>query len=112
MRLSGNRAKAHSAGAEALDDLTGRLDFVKRNRATCSPRLELEQAAERAALTGLGVYGFREFLVRIRITAACGHLQGENRFRVPGMTFASAAPVELAGIRQFRQLVVDARRVP
>ena len=32
VRLGGNRAEAHGAGAEPLDDFGGRLDLVERNR--------------------------------------------------------------------------------
>src|SRR5690606_26769588 len=50
VRLGGDRAEAHRAGAEALHDLARGLDLVERNRWTCDARLEVEQAAQRARL--------------------------------------------------------------
>ena len=44
VRLAADRAEAHRAGGEALDDLGRRLDLVERDRLV--GRLELHQAAD------------------------------------------------------------------
>src|SRR6187549_121455 len=109
VRLGRQRAEAHRARAEALDDFTRRLDLLERQR--LHPRYEVEQAAQRARLARFLVDVRRELLVSVLVAAARGHLQREDRLWIPCVALAAAAPVELAGVRQRRQLVVGIVRV-
>ena len=62
VRLGRDRAEAHRAGAESLDDLLGRLDFVERNRPAVRAWLELRagRAARSASCaSSIGVLGER-----------------------------------------------------
>ena len=104
MRLGGQRAEAHRAGAEPLDDLAGRLDFVERKRLRSA---DLNSSRPRSAprLARFLVDVRRELLVGVRVAAARGDLQREDRLRIPRVPLAGAAPVEFAGVRQRRQRV-------
>jgi hypothetical protein len=73
--------------------------------------LEVQQAAQSAGRARLGVDVIREQLGRAAVAAARGHLQREDRLRIPRVALAAAAPMELAGVRQRRQLVVGVVRV-
>ena len=56
--LAADRAEAHGAGGEALDDLGRRLDVLERDRAALA-RLQPHQAAQRQQALGLLVDGLR-----------------------------------------------------
>ena len=103
MRFGGQRAEAHRAGAEALDDFACGLDFVERHGV--AREIEVEQAAQRARLAGFLVDVGGKLLVRVLVAAARRHLQREDCLRIPGVALAGAAPMEFAGVRQRRQLV-------
>ena len=96
VRLHRDRAVAHRAGGEALDDLAHRLDLVDRHRRRASPVLEPEQAAERGELAGLVVDAGRVLLEDVVALRARGVLELEHRLRVEEVVLALAAPLVLA----------------
>ena len=70
VRFGRDRAEAHRAGREALDDLLRGLDFLDRHRRALG-RLELEQAAERLQLAALLVDELRVVAIRrVRVRRA------------------------------------------
>src|SRR5690606_30101539 len=97
--------EAHRAGAEAPDDLAGRLDLFEWNGIARDALLEVEQAAQRATVTRAAVRLRGELPVGVPAVAAGGDLQREDRLRVPGVAFAGGAQVVFTGIRQ--QLLAD-----
>ena len=98
--LGRDRAEAHRAGAEPLDDLLGRLDFVERNRAAVRAGLNFKQAAQCAARARVVVGVLGEPLVGVAAVVAGGHLQVGDRRRIPHVPLAVGPPVELAGVGQ------------
>src|SRR5690606_4766746 len=111
VRLGRDRAEAHRARAEALHDLARGLDLVERDRRSRDAVLEVEEAAQRARLACLLVHVRGELAIRLAAVAARRDLQREDRLRIPRVTLAGAAPVELAGVRQARELVLFALRI-
>ena len=106
MRFGRDRAEAHGAGAEALDDLARGFDLVERNRAAGRAGLELEKPAQRCGVARFGIGVFGKLAIGVAVIAARGDLQGEDRRRIPFMLLAGAAPVEVARVRQRRCAVV------
>src|ERR1035437_3750174 len=99
-----DRAIAHGAGLEALDDRFDRLDLVDRE-GVAVVRLELHQAAQRAQALGLVVDQLRVLLER-RITAALrGVLELRDAQRVEQVLLAVEAVLDIAADTQL--LVID-----
>ncbi len=95
VRLGGDRAVAHRAGGEPLDDLAGRLDLVQRHRRAHAVA-ELQQAAQRGHPLAL-VVDQPGVLLEDRVLAGAGRvLQLEHRVRVEQVVLALAAPLILA----------------
>ena len=84
-----DRAEAHRAGGEALDDLLGRFDFVQRNRG----RRELNSIRPRMVSSR----SLWSLMVRVKAWNSAGRLprnrvlQLGDRFRGPGMRLAAQA---------------------
>ncbi len=109
MRLGRDRAEAHRAGGEALDDLRRRLDFVERHR--LGRELELEQAAQRHHALRLVVDQLRVILVGRVAVRARRVLQLGDRVRRPHVLFAAdAVLVFAAGVERVAQHRVVAER--
>src|SRR5439155_16609807 len=89
VRLAADRAEAHRASRETLDDLGCRLDLVDRDR-PLGPA-ELHQAADRQQPPVLLVDALREFGIAFGNIAAHRMLQARHRFRRPGMFLAADA---------------------
>ncbi len=72
VRLARDRAEAHRAGCEALDDLCGGLDFLDRDRRPSHAfrRADTEHAADRQKLLGLRVDCARVVAILLRILPA------------------------------------------
>ena len=103
MRLGADRAQAHGAGGEALDDLGRGFDLVERNRLG-RVDLELEQAAQRHVAQALVVDDLRVFLVGVALVGACAVLQLGDGVGRPHVLFAAHAPgVLAAGVEHARQ---------
>src|SRR5690606_23989992 len=98
VRLGRDRAEAHRARAEALDDLARGLHLVERDGRSRDPVLEVEKAAQRARLARLLVHVRRELAIRLAAVTARRDLQREDRLRIPRVALSGAAPVELAGV--------------
>ena len=83
VRLARDRAKAHRAGGEALDDVLGRLDLVERDRLALLVvgALDPEQAAQRQQPLGLLVEDLCKRAVALLRIAAHGVLQRARRIR-------------------------------
>ncbi|EHJ61206.1 hypothetical protein NSU_1794 [Novosphingobium pentaromativorans US6-1] len=102
MRLPRDRAVAHRAGGETLDDLAGRFDLVDRDRGFGGH--ELHQAADGEHPGRLVVDALREFLVLFGHVAAHGMLERADVGRGPGVFLAAdartvdAADVEHVGV--------------
>ena len=95
VRLGGDRAVAHRAGREALDDLAGRLDLVERDRRAHAVA-ELQQPAQRGHPLALVVDQPGVLLEDRVLAGAGGVLQLEHRVRVEQVVLALAAPLVLA----------------
>ena len=95
VRLCGDRAIAHRAGAEALQDVLGRFDLIDGDRRSLS-ELEFEQPAEGAEALGLIVDETRVLLEDVVSTFAGGVLQLEHRVRVEEVVLALSSPLVLA----------------
>ncbi len=89
VRLAADRAEAHRAGGEALDDVGGRLDLLERHRSF--GEAQLHQAAQGQQPLVLLVDGVREGGVVFGGVAAHGVLQAGDRVRRPGMCLAAQA---------------------
>ena len=89
MRLSADRAKAHRAGRETLDDLARSFDFVQRHARTVG--LEVHQAAQGEQALILVVDLLGEQFVLVRVLATHRMLQARHAFGRPGMVFATQA---------------------
>ena len=98
VRLAADRAEAHGAGGEALDDVGCRLDLLERHRLTAHLlcRLEPEQAAQRHQLLGLIVDLLGEGAVLVGQVAAHRVLQIGDHARPPHMRLAADAVGVLA----------------
>ena len=94
VRLGGDRAEAHRAGGEALDDLGSRLDILERDRHV--RKLELEQSAQRQHPLRLVVDERGVLFVRPGVARARRVLQLRDRIRRPHMVFAANPVVVLA----------------
>ena len=93
--LDRDRAVAHRAGGEALDDLRRRLDLVERHRlALALP--QLEQAAQRGELARLLVDHLRVLLEDLVLAAAGGVLQLEDGLGVEEVVLPLSPPLVLA----------------
>ena len=97
--LGRDRAEAHRARAEALDDLARRFHRVERQG--FEVRAELEQAAQRAFPGGVLVGEPGEALVGLRAVRAGRVLEPRDHLRVPHVAFAAGAPVVVARVREF-----------
>ena len=95
VRLGRDRAVAHRAGGEALDDLADRLDLVDRDR-RARPVAEPEQAAQRASCCRLVVDERGVLLEDVVPPGAGGVLELEDRLGVEEVVLALAAPLVLA----------------
>src|SRR5690606_3601217 len=95
VRLARDRAVAHRAGREPLDDARDGFDLVDRNGAA-QPLAELEQAAQRLQRGGLVVDQLRVLAEDVVAARARGVLQTEDRLRVEQVGRAVAAPLVLA----------------
>ena len=94
VRLLRDRAVAHRAGGEALDDLAGRLDLVDRDR--LAGRLEPHQAAQRHQTVRRAVDMRRVPLEHAVVAALRGLLEQEDGLRVVQMVLAGAPPLVVA----------------
>src|SRR6478735_8106101 len=99
--LGGDRAQAHRAGGEALDDVGRRLDLLQRH--WLGVGRELEQAAQRRELRALPVDRLGEGLVRRVVVVAHGPLQAHDRVRVPVVVLATQALLVLAAGVELRE---------
>ena len=111
MRLSADRAEAHRACRETLDDLGGWLDFVERQGLAAVFRcvLDAEQAADRRAFFRIAVHHLRELGILFRHIAAHRMLQCGDVVRVPGMAFpAHAVGIFAADIKEAPQHLIVA----
>ncbi len=110
VRLGGNRAEAHRAGREALDDFLCRLDLIDRDRRALA-RFELEQAAQRLELAALLVDERRVFPVRGMRIGARRVLQLRDRLRRPHVLLAADAVHVVAALveRLLEQRIVAER---
>ncbi len=100
VRLGGDRAVAHRAGGEPLDDLAGRLDLVERNRRAHAVA-ELQQPAQRRHPLALVVDQCGVLLEDRVLPGAGGVLQLEHRVRVEQVVLALAAPLVLTADLEF-----------
>ena len=100
VRLGGDRAVAHRAGGEPLDDLAGGLDLVERHRRAHAV-LELQQTAQRRHLLALVVDQLGVLLEDRVLPGAGGVLQLEHRVGVEQVVLALAAPLVLAAHLEF-----------
>ena len=93
VRLARDRAEAHGAGREALDDVGRRLDLLERHRlaAHLLGALQAEQAAQRHQLLGLVVDLLGVGAVLVGQVAAHGMLQVGDHARPPHVGFAADA---------------------
>ena len=99
VRLGRDRAVAHGAGGEPLDDRLDRLDLLDRHRlALVEP--EREQAAQRAEPLVLLVDQPGVFLEDVVPARLRGVLEPEDRLGVEQVVFAVAAPLVLAPLEQ------------
>ena len=89
VRLARDRAEAHRAGGETLDDLRRRLDLLDRHR--LFGEAQLHQAANGQQPLALVVDVAREGGVVLGRVAARGVLQAGNGLRRPGMRLAAQA---------------------
>ena len=89
VRLARDRAEAHRAGGEALDDLDRRLDLVERDR--LFRQLELHQPAQGQQPLALLVDRVGEQAVFGQVVAAHRMLQPRHRVRRPGVLLAAQA---------------------
>ena len=95
--LAADRAEAHGAGREALDDGGSRFDFVDGNRLVRP--LEVHQTADRQQPLALLVDAGGESLVLDRRVAAHGVLKAGDALRRPGVILpAQAERVVAAGV--------------
>ena len=99
VRLGRDRAVAHRAGREPLDDLARRFDLGQRHRRPLAGP-QLEQAAQRAGLAGQLVHRRRVRLEHVVLAGARGVLQQEHRLRVEQVHLAVAPPLVFAADRQ------------
>ena len=95
VRLARDRAVAHRAGREALDDRRHRLDLVDRH-AVAPLGLEAEQPAQRLQLVRLVVDELRVLAEDVVAAGARRVLQPEDRVGVEQVRRAVAAPLVLA----------------
>jgi len=97
LRLPAQRAEAHRAGREALDDLGRGLDLLDRDR--LARRSQLHQPAEQTLAHRLLVDQARVLrvgLAGVSVVPAGRVLKLGNRVRVPHVQLAVAAPLEYA----------------
>ena len=87
MGLAADRAEAHRAGGEALDDLDRRFDLIERH--TGAVGLELHQPAQSEQTLALLVDLLGEKLIFGRVVAAHRMLQPRTDIRRPCMIFAA-----------------------
>ena len=113
VRFGADRAQAHRAGGEALDDLGRRFHLFQRDRLGRID-LELEQPAQRHVTLALVVDDLRVFLVGLELARARAVLQLGNGIRRPHVLFAAHAPgVLAAGVEHVGQhrVVAEGRAV-
>ncbi len=94
VRFGRDRAQAHRARREALDDLGRGFDFLERHG--LARMAEFEEPAQRQHALRLVVDQRRVFLVRLRAPGARCVLQLGDRVRRPHVVFAADAIVVLA----------------
>ena len=109
MGLLADAAEAHGAGAEALDDLRGRLDNLQGNRFAAG--LDLQQPAQGAKLPALVIAGGGELLVAGALFFLSGVLQLLDGLGVPHVMLAPAAPHDFTAGVELRQLGTGGERV-
>ncbi len=115
--LRAERAEAHPAGGEALEDLGHRLDLVDRDRVAGGP--QVEQAAEHRQGAVLDVDPAAKLVVALGglavpvavLVGAHRELQGGDRLRVPGVALAVAPPGVDAALGQQAGVGGGQRRV-
>ena len=101
MRLAADRAEAHRAGGEPLDDLLRRLNLVERNRRRRQAELHQPANGQQPLVLLVDVAG--EITIPVLRVAAHGVLQVADAFRRPGMVLAAQAEgVVAAHIQHFR----------
>ena len=99
VRLGGDRAVAHRAGGEPLDDLADRLDLVDRHGRPHAG-LQREEPAQGGGLLGQLVDGLRVLLEDVVLPRPGGVLEQEHRLGVEQVHLALAAPLVLpAGLQ-------------
>jgi hypothetical protein len=116
VRFLADRAVAHRAGREALDDLGNRLHLVDRDRLALAD-LQFEQAAQRREALRLVVDELRVLLEDVVATGARRVLQLEHGVGVEEVVLPFAPPLVLTTDRQLtvRELLRPIRvrdRVP
>ena len=99
VRLGRDRAVAHRAGGEPLDDRLDRLDLLDRHRLALV-ELELEQAAERAEPLVLLVDQRGVLLEDVVAAGLGGVLEPEDGLGVEQVVLAVAPPLVLAALEE------------
>ena len=107
VHLARERAEAHRAGREALDDRLPPFDLLKRDRVADRP--EVEQTAQRGAACGVLVRSRRELRVGSGGVVAHGMLEQADRVRIPHVPLAVAPPRVATARRQARGPQLRAR---
>ena len=110
MRLLADRAVAHRAGVEALDDLADRLDLLQRHRRARVRPAQLEQAAQRHEPLGLLVDPLGVLLEDVVAPRPGGVLQPEDGVGVEQVRLALAAPLVLTAHLELAVREADAVR--
>jgi hypothetical protein len=103
VRFLADRAEAHRAGDESLDDFLGRLDFLERNRRCGLLKFSRPRIVQRC---GFVVDQLGVFLERRISVDAHGLLQLGDGVGVPHVVFAVAPPLILPAV--FEHFAVDA----
>ena len=100
VRLGRDRAVAHGAGREPLDDRLDRLDLLDRHRLRSCPSRNVEQAAQRAEPLVLVVDQPGVLLEDVVPARLRGVLEPEDGLGVEQVELAVAAPLVLAPLEQ------------
>ena len=102
-------AETHGPGGEAPDDLAFGLDLVEFDGPAVGSVHERQQPPQVGVCGVLPVRVLGETPVGAFVVGPRGHLQVGDRLRVPHVRVAVPAPVEVAGVRQHRDVAVAPR---